>query len=149
SDLQSLDSEVVSSVTTFYTYRKTMMDYLRAAFAETNGVSAQHLCEQMIYMQFLMYESGRAAIEELTEFQPDRAERKVVVFCSEMSLFCFLTGVYRRDRNDFRYRRLCLRIEKYKDDITNLLRQIDQVRLHNDPDQTRIWARAIITSEEL
>jgi hypothetical protein len=149
SDLQSLDSQVVSSVTTFYTYRKTMMDYLRAAHAETSGTAAQRLYEQMIYMQFLMYESGRAAIQELTEFEPDQAERLVIILCSELPLLCFLIELYRPQRTDFRYQRLCLRLKSYREDVDALLRRIDEVRSLNDPDKLKIWRKAITTSEEL
>ena len=89
SDLQPLDVSVVTFVTQFYTYRKTMMDFLRR-IAVTKALSPRlSLMEQMIYMQFLMYESAREAVEVLIEFEP--IERKPHKTCC-WSWFC--TGFF-------------------------------------------------------
>jgi hypothetical protein len=82
SDLRPLDADVVNHVTEFYTYRKTMLDYLRKIASAPSEAHAK-LTMQMIYMQFLMYESGRKAILRLIEFYPNKADglEPVLNFC--------------------------------------------------------------------
>jgi len=110
SDLQPLDVSAVTFVTQFYTYRKTMMDFLRR-IAVTKALSPRlDLMDQMIYLQFLMYESAREAVEVLIEFEPNQAESLINVLCSELVLYRFLL---RQHSNDYRTRRLRLRIADY------------------------------------
>ena len=45
--------------TEFYTYRKTMVDIMRHIPATSGEPRRRALMEQMIYMQFLMFESAR------------------------------------------------------------------------------------------
>jgi hypothetical protein len=139
-DLQSLSGPVVNAVTAFYTYRKTMMDCMRSSAAAQEQKEALERFEQSIYMQFLMYESGRHAIKELAEFQPDRAESLVNILCSELTLFAFL---YENHQKDFKGDRLRLRLKDYHEDVTALLAAID-----SNKDQ-QIWDRARVTSEQL
>jgi hypothetical protein len=110
SDLQPLDVDVVTSVTRFYTYRKTMMDYLRLISVTDDKAALVELRSQMIYMQYLMYESAREAITLLIEFEPNQAENIINVLCSEFVLFSFLKTMY---RDDFRNKRLELRVDEY------------------------------------
>jgi hypothetical protein len=85
SELRSLGSEVVTHVTEFYTYRKTMMDSFRRMAAEsTDRDGREQATIQMIYMQFLMYESGRLAIEDLIDFEPNKIRGVISVLCSEL-----------------------------------------------------------------
>lgn len=150
SDLQSLENESVTAITAFYTYRKTMMDYLRLAYAATTGAAAQQLYEQMIYMQFLMYENARIAVQELTEFEPERALNLVTIFCSELPLFVFLLDKYRRNsESDFKYQRLLLRIQHYHHRVQELLSKMDRVSREESKKTKKIWIKAITTGREL
>jgi hypothetical protein len=139
SDLQPLDFNVVRYVTQFYTYRKAMIDYIRAtAAAEDSKARADLIC-QMIYMQFLMYESGRLAITELIEFEPNQAESLVIILCSELVTYAFLQKHY---GDDFRGKRLRLRLGEYNESVEKLIWTINE---HRQP----VWEKARTTAEEL
>ena len=140
SDLQLLTSAVVNSVTAFYTYRKTMMDCLRSVSLAGDKQEAQERFEQMIYKQFLMYESARYAIRELSEFQPDRAESLVNILCSELALFSFL---FMKHPADYKGDRLRLRVPEYHKQVQELLEQI------HERESESAWAKAKATSEQL
>lgn len=149
-DLQSLDSNVVAAVTQFYTYRRTMVDCLHSAMAKEDAKVAIPLYDQMIYMQFLMYECGRTAIHELIEFEPDQAENLVTVLCSELPLITFLIQRHRGDADTvFLYRRLRLRIPGYMKEVKELLDRIKGMDQSPDSKLKRGWSRAITTSKEL
>jgi hypothetical protein len=148
-DLQALDSNVVSAITQFYTYRRTMVDCLHMALAQTERDAALPQYDQMIYMQFLMYECARTAVHELIEFEPDQAENLVTVLCSELPLITFLIKRHRKDPNTvFLYRRLCLRVEGYMTDVDFLLKQIATMNRGSEAIQ-KGWSKAITTGEEL
>jgi hypothetical protein len=149
-DLQTLDSNVVAAVTQFYTYRKTMIDSLHSAMAQTEAAIAVPQYDQMIYMQFLMYECARTTVQELIEFEPDQAENLVTVLCSELPLITFLIKRHRNDPNTvFLYQRLRLRIEGYMKDVGKLLGQIDEVDRSGSESLKKGWSKAITTGKEL
>src|SRR5262249_51925622 len=142
----------VTSVTAFYTYRLTVMDYLRQALSVDTGAAAQASYEQMIYMLFLMLESGRQAVDELAEFQPDHDETLVTIYCSELPLFAFLLAKYRGvSEADFKYQRLKLRIAGYDEAVADLVERIERV----DADRLKrgiaadTWRKAQTTCVEL
>ena len=139
SELEPLDVNVVTYVTEFYTYRKTMMDYLRAIPAAGDPRERDRLTNEMIYMQYLMYESGRLAIRELIEFEPNRAESLVNILCSELVLYGFLQERY---QDDFRGRRLALRREQYERLVPRLDEEIAASRHPS-------WERARTTAPEM
>lgn len=139
SKLEPLDFNVVTHVTEFYTYRKTMVDYLRAIGAAKNVQESTKLMREMIYMQFLMYESARLAIEELIEFQPNRAESLVSILCSELVVFEFLSI---RHEKDYRGERLRLRRKQYQEKIPKLYYMIKDKHDQN-------WEKALATLPEL
>lgn len=139
SDLEPLDVNVVTHVTEFYTYRKTMIDYLRAIAVTEDDKARDDLMTQMIYMQFLMYESGRLAIGELIEFEPNQAESIVNILCSELVTYPFLQNRY---KDDFRGDRLRLRREQYNEIVPELL---DRINGATHPS----WKKAQTTAPEL
>lgn len=139
-DLVPLDVNVVTFVTEFYTYRKTMVDYLRAIAATDDAPTRGALLAQMNYMQFLMYESGRFAIHNLIEFEPNQAESIINVLCSEIPLYAFLINHY---ENDFRAARLRLRCRQYRSEIASLQRKMAAANRHPN------WIRAETTMPEL
>lgn len=152
SDLQPLDASVVTSVTEFYTYRKTMMDFLRKLGADGFSIGRRReTATQMIYMQFLMYESGRCAVQELIEFEPNRAESLINIYCSEIILYRYLMHEYGQDRyqkengaDDFRLARLRLRESHYLEAIPKLLQNTLAPKVDGV-----IWERAKATAQEL
>jgi hypothetical protein len=122
-DLQSLEARVVINITAFYTYMKTVRDSFRALA----GIkpSAQEMkgpdggsrpwhegLRNAIYMLYLALESGRRAISDLVEFQPDRAERIIVILISELTAYRFLREQY-ADPADVHFERLILRGPEY------------------------------------
>ena len=119
-DLQALDFEVVTSVTRFYTYRMTMLDLMRKA-AEPGQTQQAALLRQMIFMQYLMYESARHAIVQLIEFEPHQSEAVVNVLCSELVLYGFLQPSY---EDSFQGERLNLRIGEYDAIVARMSRRI-------------------------
>ena len=139
SDLQPFDADVINSVTRFYTYRKSMMDYLRL-ISISEGKAANDSRIQMIYMQYLMFESAREAVCLLIEFEPDQTENVLNILCSEFSLFAFLYGKF---REDFRGRRLELRVSDYRNLIVRL-----KDRMAEDIDNVH-WERARATFPEV
>ena len=139
-ELEPLDVNVVTYVTEFYTYRKTMMDYLRSLTVPMTPDDLKERWNQMIYMQFLMYESGRNAIQELVEFEPNRAESLVNILCSELVLYAYLLEAYRND--NFRGERLRLRHEMYEVMVPALNQEI-----RGNPHPS--WARAKATAPEM
>lgn len=139
SELQPLDVNVVTYVTQFYTYRKTLVDYLRAISAEEDSERIPRLFSQMIYMQFLMFESARLAVEELIEFEPNRAESLVNILCSELVLFRFL---HTEHKDDYQGARLYLRRSQYHDLVPELYNTIMRSR-HGT------WTRAKTTAPEM
>ena len=148
-DLQALDSNVVSAVTQFYTYRRTMVDCLHSALAEAKRDAALPQYDQMIYMQFLMYECALTSIRELIEFEPDKAENQVTVLCSALPLLAFLIHRHRKDPNTvFLYRRLLLRVPDYVNDVEMLLGDIAKAETKS-PAVVKGWSKAITTSAEL
>jgi len=74
SALQPLDVNVVTAVTQFYTYRKSLADIMRRIAIEENPRLRHELLDMMVYIEFLMYESGREAIDSLIDFEPNREE---------------------------------------------------------------------------
>jgi hypothetical protein len=151
SDLQPLSVTTVTFVTEFYTYRKAMMDYLRRIAAEKKaGEKRSELWKMLIYMQYLMYESGRHAITELVEFEPNREESLINILCSELVVFDFLKDRYppkdysHPDRaGDYRGNRLQLRQVTYPKIVENTLGKAINARQH------RNWDRARATAPEL
>jgi hypothetical protein len=150
SDLQPLDAGVVTSVTEFYTYRKTMMDYLRKIAGEQTGTYEHlRLTLQMIYVQYLMYESGRKAVERLFEFEPNRAESRINIFCSELIVYGFLVKTYQAlnkkeaGTGEFALDRLGMRKANYRLDVPV------QYYVAKRKDDDAHWERARLTIEEM
>jgi hypothetical protein len=125
SELQPLEAQVVTHVTEFYTYRKTMLDMLRRIAVQSDDpLGREQSTVGMIYMQYLMYESGRLAIEDLIEFEPNRTESVIGILCSELIVYKFLVDEFSQDKyrigadgEDFRLQRLNLRRSNYEKEV--------------------------------
>lgn len=125
-DLQSLEARVVINITAFYTYMKAVRDCLRKlADVKPLAVESHQPADEtamagpwhdslrnMLYMLYLALESARKAIHDLVEYEPEQAERTMVVLLSELKAYRFLCGQYVSPQ-DMRHQRLKLRAADY------------------------------------
>ncbi|HKW65260.1 MAG TPA: DUF2975 domain-containing protein [Candidatus Acidoferrum sp.] len=137
-DLQDLEARVVINITAFYTYMKAVRDSVRALMdmpplpAEpqprpdnpSTSTPWQDAARNVVYMLFLGLESARKAMHDLVEFQPERAERKIVILLSELEAYRFLRDQF-VDEHDIRYLRLALRDDAYKDVVPKLCQEVE------------------------
>jgi hypothetical protein len=136
-ELQNLDVKVVNNVTAFYTYWKSMRDAFRR-LADTDRDKKNFVVEpesspwpramrDVIYMHFLACESGRKAIRDLIEFQPNNAENTLTIYLSELPSWRFLVDNFDpNDTSDVRHKRLALRRERYEATIPGFLDQVQK-----------------------
>lgn len=149
-DLQILEATVVAHITEFYTYSKAMRDQLRKLMdteAPPAGPQSQpDACRaqlaNVLYLLFLAHESARKAIEELVEFEPTKAERRMVILLTELTGYAFLVRYF--DEKDLRHIRLKLREDVYKKEVPELYRT---VMSHGEDEQD--WVPARRTAAEL
>jgi hypothetical protein len=136
-DLQSLEARVVINITAFYTYMKAVRDSMRVlatipAQKADLGPTSEHgalgpwhqSARDAIYLWFLGLESGRLAIADLVEFEPEQAERVIVVLLSELDAYHFLCDQF-SDRRDIRYGRIRLRATDYQKLVPQLCRLVE------------------------
>ena len=118
-DLQLLEFNVVTNITEFYTYWKAMRD----AFRKLDATPVDKACDDardpwryamrnVIYMQFLMFESARNSVTDLIEFEPAAAENTITILLSELLAYQFLLEHF--GPADVRHARLRLRAEGYQ-----------------------------------
>jgi hypothetical protein len=81
-------------------------------------------------MLFLALESARLAIDDLVEFQPERAERKVVILISELPAYGFLCSQFPDHESMYR-QRLSLRTQAYQEVVRDLDDEITK-GMHSD-----------------
>ena len=125
-DLQSLEARVVINITAFYTYMKATRDAMRAiaTIGASDRARRHEAMRNLVYLLYLGFESGRKAIHDLVEFDPERAERTVVVLMSELAAYRFLLQEF-GNKDDMRYKRLRLREPDYADVIPDLIQDIE------------------------
>jgi len=126
-DLQTLEARVVINITAFYTYMKAVRDSLRS-LAEIGAQRAElessankdpvvgpwhEAARNVVYMLFLALESARHAVSDLVEFEPDEAEKTVVILLSELVAYRFLCSQF-TDEQDMRHQRIVLRDSEYR-----------------------------------
>jgi len=139
-DLQTLDADVVINITAFYTYMKAVRDQLRTLAAITPqpgdfesppkppaAGSWREGLRNVIYMLFLSLESARLAIADLVEFEPEFAERTVVILISELEAFRFLCAQY-PDKEEMHHQRIALRGPDYRRLEPDLRRYVQHSR---------------------
>ena len=78
-------------------------------------------------MLFLGLESGRHAIADLVEFQPEKAERTIVILISELEAYRFLRSRF-TNSEDVRYQRLNLRESDYQRLVPKLISSVETSR---------------------
>jgi len=152
-DLQTLEASTVITITEFYTYMKSARDSMRA-LAGTKPDDADLAPpppmglapgpwrggqRNILYMLFLGMEAARHAISHLVEFEPEKAERTIVVLLSELEAYRFLCGQY-TDPKDAHRRRIVLRDEDYKHIVPGLRRAVETARREEViPDKPTRW----------
>src|SRR5262249_22479224 len=138
-DLQTLEARVVINITAFYTYMKAVRDSMRALMdmspslaksesrPDSPSISTpwQDAARNVIYMMFLGLESARKAIADLVEFEPEKAERKIVILISELEAYRFLRDQF-VDEQDIRYQRLALRYDVYQEVVPRLWQEVEK-----------------------
>ena len=81
----------------------------------------------IIYMQFLACESGRRAIRDLIEFEPNSAENTINVLLSELPAYGFLVKYFRED--DVRRARIVLRRSRYQEIVPDVYYLVEEMHL--------------------
>jgi hypothetical protein len=134
-DLQTLEARVVINITAFYTYMKAVRDSMRALATikisvqdmdcgGTAGAGPWHVSLQnLIYMLFLGLECARKATDDVVEFEPEQAERKIVILISELVAYRFLCSQFHKSA-DFHYERLRLRVAGYQRDVPAIIQLV-------------------------
>jgi hypothetical protein len=162
-DLQSLEARVVINITAFYTYMKAVRDSMRVLAtipvqgadlgppSEHGALGPWHQsARDAIYLWFLGLESGRLAIASLVEFEPEQAERVIVVLLSELDAYHFLCNQF-SDRTDIRYGRIRLRATDYHKLVPRLCRLVEAKRAEEErsSEASADWLPAAILLPEL
>jgi len=144
-DLQSLEARVVINITAFYTYMKGVRDSMRSpAIRAADPVRRHEATRNLIYLLYLGFESARKAIDDLVEFDPEWAERTIVVLISEFAAYRFLRGEF-ADEDEMRCKRLKLREPEY-DRLMPQLRKDVEAGWKSD---RRAWDPAFLLLPEL
>jgi hypothetical protein len=151
-DLQSLEARVVVNITASYTYMKAVRDSTRAMMdmsASPNQPEPrpdkastpspwQEAARNVIYMMFLALESARKAMSDLVEFEPEQAERIIVVLISELEAYRFLCEQF-ADEQDIRHQRLQLREAVYEKLVPCLCDLVEKSSASKPSDWEPAW----------
>lgn len=153
-DLQTLEARVVVNITEFYTYMKVVRDSLRtlagiepppAVSEASNTVPAADpwhaAVRNVVYMLFLSLESARHAITDLVEFEPEYAERTIVILISELEAYRFLRAQYKDKKEDMHYQRIELRALEYEALVPGLCHSVEK---HSEKNLTWEPARRLV-----
>ena len=162
-DLQTLEARVVINITEFYTYMKAFRDYLRTLAEitpQSDELDGESLLQSwheavvnVVFMLFLGMESARHAIADLVEFQPEKAERTIVILISELEAYRFLRSRF-TNSEDVRFQRLNLRESVYRRLVPKLISSVEASRAKEEklieretewdhPPQASKWEPAI------
>lgn len=117
-DLQSLEADVVTNITAFYTFMKAVRDMLRRVIV-ARGDQLHNDGLNLMYMLYLSLESGRKAMNDLVEFEPTHTERTLVILLSELPVYQYLRKHYAAP-GEPHHDRLVLRGPAYVDIMRNL-----------------------------
>jgi hypothetical protein len=116
-ELRDLRVKVVTNITGFYTYWKATRDAFRK-LAKTPNEQWKSAMLNVIYMQFMAYESARKAVRDLIEFEPNRAENTIVMLLGELPAYDSLLKYFLP--GDIRYERLEIRKHHYETNVPKL-----------------------------
>ncbi len=176
-ELQKLEVRVVSHITAFYTFIKAVRDSLRqVAVAQPLQAPTQSMHEphflltdvlsrrqdasrNVLYTLYLGLESGRKAIADLVEFEPDRTERTITILISELTAYHFLREQFTTP-GEMRHDRLALRQLDYQTMVPALRTKVQDHKTEFVPlkptgssddqaDEARQWCAAYQLLHEL
>jgi len=154
-DLETLEARVIGPVTEFYTYLKSMRDYLRRLGdldKPNNNVQAwQSGIANVMYVLFLMLESARKSINGLIEFEPDQTENEIIILLSELVAYNFLVKFYvdsKRIGHDARLERLRLRRVEYIDLAENVYKRTVASNTKSEKEKLA-WQKVVALLDEL
>jgi|SRR5271166_1414776 len=164
-DLQTLEAKVVINITAFYTFMKAFRDSLRALadiqpdLADLDSPPDQvpasgawhEAARNVVYMLFLAMESARHAITDLVEFDPERAERTIVILLSELEAYAFLRSQF-KDEKDVFHRRIMLRAPEYAKlvpELRDCVKYRASEEAKTDPQKPGLWEPARLLLDEL
>jgi hypothetical protein len=133
SDLQALEANVVINITGFYTYMKGLRDSLRLltgikpkpadyALGAASPVATgpwHEAARNVVYLWLLGLESARHAVRDLVEFEPDQAERIIMILLGELEAYRFLRSQF-TDPRDVHTGRIEFREQEYEREVSNL-----------------------------
>jgi hypothetical protein len=120
-DLQNLEADVVTNITAFYTFMKTVRDMLRK-LSDPEASKSKDDANNLLYMLYLALESGRKSMDDLVEFEPAHTERTVVILLSELPAYEFLRRHYATE-GESHHERLIVRGPIY----VRLMRRLERV----------------------
>lgn len=162
SDLQMLDACVVIHITAFYTYMKSMRDTMRllagikpSAADLDCATDLRHIhagpwhktARDLIYLWFLGLESARHAITDLVEYQPEQAERLIVILLEELEAYRFLRSQF-TDPHDRHTARILLRAKVYERIVPQLIQLVQAAHIDENPGASQ-WEPASVFLEDL
>jgi hypothetical protein len=140
-DLQTLEARVVINITAFYTFMKAVRDSIRT-LAEISPQPAElespsnnapaagswhEATRNVVYMLFLSLESARHAIADLVEFEPEKAERTIVILISELEAYRFLSSQFPEEQ-EMHHARIMLRDSDYRQTVPMLCSSVEAGR---------------------
>jgi hypothetical protein len=152
-DLQTLEARVVINITAFYTYMKVVRDSMRmlaeikqqpaGAIPGSEDMPAtdpwHEAARNVIYMFFLAFESARRAVADLVEFEPERAERTIVILLSELEAYQFLSVQF-PDKEEVHHERLVLRKAEYLELVPRVCQAVEAGRAFERHNETAMTA---------
>lgn len=161
-DLQPLSVKVVTNITAYYTFWKATQDAFRKLAhtdppvltsvdpANDKSNPWHQAMLNVVYMQFLAYESARKSVRGLIEFEPNKAENTTMILLSELRAYGFLLKYFSEE--DVRHKRLILRQSRYKDVVEEVYyhSENEYVKYNsNNKFRKRLWQLAPKDPEEL
>jgi hypothetical protein len=120
-DLEILDGNVVGWVTEFYVYFKAMVDSStrlprhdeKSPISDEAAALYKDALFSVIYMAFLMFESGRQALMRLIDDTEKRQEAVLIALVSEIQAYIFLYQAFSVRKTDIRKQRIEGRLPQY------------------------------------
>jgi hypothetical protein len=120
-DLEILDGNVVGWVTEFYVYFKAMVDSTgrlprhdeKQPISDEAAATYKDALFSVIYMAFLMFESGRQALMHLIDDTEKRQEAVLTALISEIQAYIFLYQAFSSRPTDIRKQRIEGRLPHY------------------------------------
>jgi len=107
----------------------------------------QEPARNVVYMMFLGLESARRAVADLVEFDPEKAERTIVILLNELEAYRFLRQQY-CEEHEMHHERIMLRYAEYREIVPKLCKEVEAGRACSLPDVSP-WQPAWLLLPEL